>query len=128
MKLIDIGANLSHEYFSHDLEQVIASAQEAGVTDIIVTGTDHDSNVAALDLSRKHPEIFRSTAGFHPHVSDSFDDAALSAIRELAQRDEVVAIGDTGLYFNRNFSSRESQLTTFEALLALATYISKPLF
>ena len=128
MHLVDIGANLSHESFSHDLDDVIADAQASGVSRIIVTGTDKSSNESALRLSREHPEVFSCTAGFHPHVSDSFDAEAASSIRELARNDEVVAIGETGLDFNRKFSSRESQLAAFEAQLQLAAETGKPLF
>ncbi len=128
MHLVDIGANLSHESFSHDLSDVVANAQDAGVSRIIVTGTDKDSNEAALKLSQQRPQVFSCTTGFHPHVSDSFDEKAASSIRELARHDEVVAIGETGLDFNRKFSSRESQLRAFEAQLELAAEIGKPLF
>lgn len=128
MHLVDIGANLSHESFSHDLAEVVASAQAVGIAHIIVTGTDRDSNEAALKLSRERPEVFSCTAGFHPHVSDGFDSDALASIRSLAAHDEVVAIGETGLDFNRNFSSRESQLKAFEAQLQLAAEVGKPLF
>ena len=117
MNLIDIGANLSHESFSHDLDAVIATAIEAGVSHIIVTGTDTTSNEAALALSKSRPAILSCTAGYHPHVAESFDDQALLSVRSLAQEDKVVAIGETGLDFNRNFSSKESQLKGLRAAL-----------
>ncbi|MEX0962574.1 MAG: TatD family hydrolase [Pseudohongiellaceae bacterium] len=128
MKLVDIGANLSHESFSHDLEAVIASARAAGLAHIIVTGTDKQSNEAALQLSKENPEIFSCSAGFHPHVADSVDEQALDSVRKLVKLEQVVAVGETGLDFNRNFSSRDSQLRVFEQHLQLAAEIGKPLF
>ena len=128
MKLIDIGANLSHESFSYDLEDVINSAQAAGVSHIIITGTDQKSNEAALSLSQSRPEFFSCTAGFHPHVAESFDEKALLSIRALASKKECIAIGETGLDFNRNFSTAESQLKAFEEHLKLAAEIRLPLF
>jgi len=128
MNLIDIGANLSHESFSHDLEAVITAAQEAGVSHIIVTGTDQQSNEAALQLAQTSPDILSCTAGFHPHVAESFDEKSSLAIRELASEEKCVAIGETGLDFNRNFSSKESQLRAFEAQLQIAADLSLPLF
>jgi TatD DNase family protein len=128
MNLIDIGANLSHESFSHDLDDVIATAIEAGVSHIIVTGTDTTSNEAALALSKNRPAILSCTAGYHPHVAESFDNQALLSVRSLARDDKVVAIGETGLDFNRNFSSKESQLKAFEQHLILAAELGKPLF
>ena len=68
MNLVDIGANLSHESFVDDLDEVVSAAQAAGVSHIIVTGTDQNSNEAAMSLSQAQPEIFSCTAGFHPHV------------------------------------------------------------
>lgn len=128
MNLTDIGANLSHESFSHDLDAVIKAARDNGVTRIMITGTDRSSSEAALKLSQADPTIFRCTAGYHPHVADSFDDAALSVLRDLLGQPEVVAVGETGLDFNRSFSSRESQLRAFEQQLELATETGLPLF
>jgi len=128
MNLVDIGANLSHESFVDDLDEVISSAQAAGVSHIIVTGTDQKSNEAALSLSKAHPEIFSCTAGFHPHVAQSCDEKALLCVRELAREDKCVAIGETGLDFNRNLSDPESQLEVFEEHLKLAAELDLPLF
>lgn len=128
MNLVDIGANLSHESFSHDLDEVISSAQAAGVAHIIVTGTDQKSNEAALSLSHSRPEFFSCTAGYHPHVAESFDENALLSVRAVASADNCVAIGETGLDFNRNLSNPESQLRVFEEHLKLAAELGKPLF
>lgn len=128
MQLTDIGANLSHESFTHDFDAVIDSARAAGVSRIMVTGTDKESSEAALKISQTDPTFFRSTAGYHPHVADSFDDAALASLRELHKLPEVVAVGETGLDFNRSFSSRESQLRAFEQQLELAVETGLPLF
>lgn len=128
MNLVDIGANLSHESFAHDRDEVIAAAQAAGVGHIIVTGTDAQSNEAALRLSKANPEFLSCTAGYHPHVADSFDEAALLSVRRLASETKCVAIGETGLDFNRNFSTKEAQIMAFEAHLGLAAELGLPLF
>mgnify|MGYP006161281559 CR=1 FL=1 len=128
MNLVDIGANLSHESFSHDLDAVVNAAQAAGVAHIIITGTDQKSNEAALKLSQSRPELFSCTAGYHPHVAESFDEQALLSVRAHASEDKCVAIGETGLDFNRNFSTAESQLEAFEEHLKLAAELGLPLF
>jgi TatD DNase family protein len=128
MNLVDIGANLSHESFVDDLDEVVSAAQAAGVSHIIVTGTDQNSNEAAMNLSQAQPEIFSCTAGFHPHVAQSFDENALASVRALASEDKCVAIGETGLDFNRNLSEPQIQLEVFEEHLKLAAEIGKPLF
>ena len=128
MNLVDIGANLSHESFVDDLDEVVSAAQAAGVSHIIVTGTDQNSNEAAMSLSQAQPEIFSCTAGFHPHVAESFDENALASVRALASEDKCVAIGETGLDFNRNLSAPQIQLEVFEEHLKLAAELGKPLF
>ncbi len=128
MNLVDIGANLEHAAFDHDFEDVVDSALGAGLAHIIITGTDRNSSEASLRLSQSRPQLFSSTAGYHPHVADQFDAAALASIKMLAREEKVVAIGETGLDFNRNFSSKESQLQVFEQHLQLAAEVQKPLF
>jgi len=126
--LIDIGANLGHSSFSHDLDQVLAAARDAGIGHIIVTGTDLESIEAAHELAVRFPEQLTFTAGFHPHVASSFDDDARRAIERFAGMSQMVAIGETGLDFNRNYSPHEAQEFAFESHLELASQIGKPLF
>ncbi len=128
MNLVDIGANLGHASFEHDFKEVVDSALDAGLSHIIITGTDGDSSAASLRLSQSQPQLFSSTAGYHPHVADQFNAAALASIRGLVRQEKVVAIGETGLDFNRNFSSKDSQLQAFEQHLQLAAEVQKPLF
>ncbi|PCJ28721.1 MAG: hydrolase TatD [SAR86 cluster bacterium] len=128
MKLVDIGANLTHESFSHDLDEVISSAESAGVNHIILTGTDLESSQAAHQLGLKYPKYFSSTAGFHPHVAASLTDSNMEQIRQIASEPQVVAVGETGLDFNRNFSPKQEQLESFEQHLQLAADLQKPVF
>ena len=128
MKLVDIGANLTHQSFGHDLDQVITRAEAAGLAHIIITGTDLDSSVAAMDLAQTRPRLFSCTAGYHPHVAAACSQQHFEAIAQLARQSKVVAVGETGLDFNRNYSPREDQLQAFERHLQLAIEIEKPLF
>ncbi|NNC98239.1 MAG: hydrolase TatD, partial [Gammaproteobacteria bacterium] len=61
--MIDIGLNLTHDSFSHDLDAVIERAQAAGVEQFILTGASYQGNLAAYQLTQKFPELFYSTAG-----------------------------------------------------------------
>lgn len=128
MELIDIGANLTHSAFSHDLGTVLGAARSAAVRHIIVTGTDLESSQAAAELARTRPDYLSFTAGYHPHVATACDEAAMAAITELAQHREFVAVGETGLDYNRNYSPPDVQLTVFEQHLQLASTLQKPLF
>ena len=128
MELIDIGANLCHESFAPDLDDVLDRAAAAGVRRIIVTGTSGPDSEAAASLARRHPDRLRATAGVHPHAAATFDDAAAAAIEALAGREEVVAVGETGLDFFRDFSPRPDQERAFEAQLEIAVRLGLPVF
>jgi len=128
MQLVDIGANLTHPAFHADLPEVIARAAGAGIGRIVVTGTSVQESTAALALSKAHPEIIYATAGVHPHHARECDGTTIAALRVLAQQPRVVAIGECGLDFNRNYSPHPDQEKWFTAQVALACEIKKPLF
>ncbi|MBT8145904.1 MAG: TatD family hydrolase [Gammaproteobacteria bacterium] len=128
MPLIDIGANLSHSSFQQDLDTVLAEAKTAGVAHIIMTGTDLESIRTASKLRDHYPEYLTLTAGFHPHVASDFDDEAKAAILHYGTLPQVVAIGETGLDFNRNYSPRDVQEDAFASQLEIACELNKPVF
>ena len=128
MQLLDIGANLGHESFRHDLDAVLQRAQAHGVSRMIVTGASREGSTHALALTRAHPGMLFATAGVHPHHAIDYDDATDALLRELAQDAAVRAVGETGLDYNRKYSPREVQLQVFEHQLQIAVDLQKPLF
>jgi len=126
--LIDIGANLTHDSFDADRDAVIGRAQAAGVAQFIVTGSDVEHSRKALELSRQWPGVLFCTAGTHPHHAKDFAADAPAALRTLLANPEVVAAGECGLDYFRNFSPHAAQLACFEAQLALAAETRKPVF
>jgi TatD DNase family protein len=125
--VIDIGANLTHSAFRDDLAHVIARAHAAGVSTIIVTGTSVEESKAAQDLASLHENLW-ATAGVHPHHARECNPGTIAAIRELAKHPCVVAIGECGLDFNRNYSPHPDQEKWFIAQLELGNELGKPLF
>jgi TatD DNase family protein len=125
---IDIGVNLCDSSFAKDLEQVMQRAAHAGVQHMVVTGTSVAGSQAAQALAAKHPGVLSSTAGVHPHHAKDCDTGTLETLRALALRPEVVAIGECGLDYNRNFSPPELQREWFEAQVQLACELDMPLF
>ncbi|WP_339668082.1 TatD family hydrolase [Dasania marina] len=125
---IDIGANLSHARFSKDVDQVIYRAQQANISHIIVTGTCLESSTAAIALCQQYPDYLYCTTGLHPHDASQFNHQSYQQLKQLASHPCVVAIGETGLDFNRNFSSPEQQVHAFEQQIALAIELQLPLF
>jgi TatD DNase family protein len=128
MHWIDIGANLTHDSFHSDRELVIQRARSHGVTQIIVTGADVASSRAALELAHTHGGALFATAGVHPHHAAGLGAAELPALRELLSDPAVVAVGECGLDYFRNFSPRDAQRRAFEWQLQLAADCGKPLF
>ena len=128
MQLVDIGANLTHPAFHADLPSVLERAGAAGVGTIVVTGTSVPESTAALKLATAYPATIHATAGVHPHYARECDATTLPALRVLAQQPDVVAIGECGLDFNRNYSPHPDQEKWFAAQVELACEIKKPLF
>ena len=128
MQLVDIGANLSHESFGHDLPAVLERARAHGVARMVVTGASHEGSEQALALAQAHPGVLYATAGVHPHHAVDYDDATDARLRELALQPAVRAVGETGLDYHRNYSPREVQLQVFERQLRIAAELGKPLF
>jgi TatD DNase family protein len=126
--LIDIGSNLTHDSFSVDRDAVMARALEAGVRRQIVTGADMPGSQQAAALAAAHPEYLSSTAGVHPHHAQSFDGSRHSELQDLLQKPGVVAVGECGLDYFRNFSSPQAQRAAFTAQLKIASDTRKPVF
>lgn len=126
--LFDIGANLTHKSFDHDLDVVMARANAAGVVGLVVTGTELLQAQQALELARRHPGVLWSTAGVHPHHASDYSDDVDDGLRALLNADVVVAVGECGLDYNRDFSPRDQQRSAFERQLQIAADTHKPLF
>ncbi|WP_222566124.1 TatD family hydrolase [Novilysobacter antarcticus] len=133
MDLIDIGANLTHESFDHDRDAVMQRARDAGVVQMVVTGASREHSPQALQLARAHPGELFATAGVHPHHASEYTAECDAEIRALQQHPEVVAVGECGLDYFRDFSPRPAQRRAFEMQLQIAADfavdgVGKPLF
>ncbi|MFP2770286.1 TatD family hydrolase [Oceanisphaera sp. KMM 10153] len=126
--MIDIGVNLTNGQFDKDREQVITRAKAAGISALVLTGTSLEESRAVADYAATEPGFCYATAGIHPHDAKTFDGQSLSVLRALAARPEVVAIGECGLDYNRDFSPRPQQDAVFEAQLELAAELQLPVF
>ena len=128
MELIDIGVNLTHDSYDHDRDAVLARARAAGVTGMIVTGASAESSRAARELAHRHPGFLYASAGIHPHHATHCTREVLGELRAGLADPAVVAAGECGLDYYRNFAPRAAQLHAFEAQLELAAAAGKPAF
>ncbi len=106
--------------------ELVAAAEQAGVSRIVTVGTDGTSCRAALAAAEAFPQVY-AAIGRHPNEAAGFDDADLAELRTLAAHEKCVAIGETGLDFYRDSAPRADQERAFEAQIELAREIGKPL-
>jgi TatD DNase family protein len=123
--LVDSHCHLQADRFDDDVDDVISAAREAGVERILVPGWNAWSSAAALDLVARHPWL-DAAVGVHPHDADKATDDEWAAIARSARDPRVVAIGETGLDYDRVFSPILAQLSNLRRNLALAVETGKP--
>jgi len=128
VELIDIGINLAHDSFDADRDAVLARARAASVVQMVITGSSEESSARALELARAHPNVLFSTAGVHPHHAADLTAEALPALEAAAREREVVAVGECGLDYFRDFSPRDLQRRAFAWQLEIASKLGKPVF
>jgi TatD DNase family protein len=123
--LIDSHCHLQFAQFNDDRAQVLDRAWQAGLSAIVVVGTDADASERALALAEAHPNVF-ATVGWHPHQASEFDDGQRLALRRLAESPKTVAVGEIGLDFYRKLSPPEAQRAVFQQMLDMAGELRLP--
>ena len=128
--LIDIGLNLMHKSFDKSREDIIRNANAVGVSRFVITGTNIRSSETALNYAKQgqFKGVLYSTAGVHPHDAKTCNENTMETLREFAKEDCVVAIGECGLDYNRNYSPQDVQRKWFEEQVKLAAELDMPLF
>ncbi|GAA0854463.1 TatD family hydrolase [Aliiglaciecola litoralis] len=123
----DIGVNMPDKRLP--LEEVINGAEAQDVLGIVLIGTDVEQSQQALELTRDASAVhLAATAGVHPHNAKDVKQGYIEELRQLASAQNVVAIGECGLDFNRNFSPADAQLRVFEQQLELACELGLPVY
>jgi len=123
--IVDTHAHLDVKAFNKDRDEAIARAVEAGVSTIICAGTGLESSKKCIQLAEAHTEVL-ATVGFHPHEANTVKQADVSELAEIAKHPRVVALGEMGLDFYRNYSPRETQLEVLKWQLELAAEMKLP--
>jgi TatD DNase family protein len=112
--------------FDKDREEVIARALNAGVNTIITVGTSLESSKKAIGLAERYPQIL-AAVGIHPHDTSSVKKSDIAKLAEIAKHPKVVAIGETGLDFYRNYAPRDKQIEVLKWQLDLAVELNLPI-
>jgi TatD DNase family protein len=124
--LVDSHAHLDFSQFDADRQEVITRAQEAGVEIIVNAGAGLEASQAGVALTETYPQVY-AAVGVHPHEAKTLNEDVLEKLRTLAQRPKVVAIGEIGLDYYRDYSPRPVQRQAFQQQLALAKEMDKPI-
>jgi TatD DNase family protein len=125
MELIDTHCHLTFEQLADDIEAVLARSVVEDVTGWITVGTDPQQNRKAIELADKFKNMY-AAIGIHPHDARDVTAETLIELKELAQDEKVVALGETGLDFHYNFSSQSDQKRAFVAQLTIAKELNLP--
>lgn len=126
--LVDIGINLTHDSYDSDRDAVMSRARAAGVVQMVVTGASAEGSRKAVALAHAHPGTLYATAGVHPHHATELTEALAHELEGLAHKPEVVAVGECGLDYFRDFSPRDVQRAAFVRQLEIAARVGKPVF
>jgi TatD DNase family protein len=105
--------------------ELVERAREAGLTRLATVGTSRDSVERALGAARTYEDVF-AIVGLHPHNTEGFGQAQLDEVEAAAAAPKVVAIGETGLDYYRDYAPRNDQRNAFEAQLELAGRLGLP--
>lgn len=124
--LFDTHAHLDDRLIFGDLKGILSRAKAAGVEKITNIGCDWATSLMSVHLAEKYPEIYASV-GYHPHDAKSWNDEIASKIYDLAQNEKVVAIGEIGLDYYHNHSTKEEQKKAFLAQIDLGKQLKKPI-
>lgn len=125
--LFDIGVNLFSAQFDADRLAVVQRAKAQGVQRLLLISSDLAETQLNQSYCDSHAGLY-STAGVHPHAAASVCDHWFEQLTQLTQHDKIVAIGECGLDFNRDFSPRHQQIEVFEQQLVLAKRLEKAVY
>ncbi len=123
--MTDTHAHINVPRFAEDLSAVVNRAESRNVSTIIVVGVDIPTSRTAVAIAERFANCW-AAVGIHPHEAESDTPAIWRELESLAKAPKVVAIGETGLDYYRNFASRDSQATAFSRQLALAARSNLP--
>ena len=107
MLLIDAHAHLEHKLFK-DVDEVIKKAEKAGIKIIINAGTNPETNIVTLKLSKKY-SIIKPALGIHPTDSISLTQKEIDQeIKQIEKNNsKIIAIGEIGLDYHWHKKEKE---------------------
>ena len=124
--IIDTHAHVDMDAYDGDRAEVIQRARDNGVEYILNIGCDIDSSLRSMELAERYDFIY-ATAGVHPHDVKSIDNNTYDHLRGLLTHPKMIALGEIGLDFYKNYSPRDLQKEHFRKQAELACELNKPI-
>lgn len=125
LRFVDTHCHLNFDEFDADRIQVVDRARSIGIRRILIPGIDIETSESAIKLSLEFPEIY-AAIGVHPNSSMAWEKGTLNVLRQLARERKVVAIGEIGLDYYRDYTPKETQLSLLTQQLKLAEELELP--
>ncbi len=125
--LYDTHAHLTDEAFTDSLDEVIAAARQAGVSQINVIGFDASSSRRACELATRYPDYLHASVGIQPNSVAAATEGDWEVVESLVSHQSVRAIGETGLDLYWDDTPLRAQQDAFERQIAWAHENSLPL-
>lgn len=125
IELVDSHCHLNFDLFDDDRTSVVENARRNGITRILNPGIDIDTSKSALEIAHSYPEVF-AAIGVHPNQGLTWNETSLPEMKVLAKTDKVVAIGEIGLDYYRQFTPVKVQQSIFQKQLELAAELGLP--
>ena len=123
--LIDTHCHLDFEVFENDRELILKNALNAGVEAVVNPGINIETSQEAINLANKFTNLY-AAVGIHPNEAYLWNDETITIIKDLANSDKVIAIGEIGLDYYRDRTSPKIQRDVFEKQLELASQFDLP--
>lgn len=124
--LIDSHAHLDMPQFTKDIDKVIKHAEKKGIKYIITVSSDYQSNFRGIEMSKKFNAVY-TTVGIHPHDTRDVSNKSYNELETLANQEKVVAWGEIGLDYYRNYSPKKIQQREFKRQINIAKDLNLPL-
>ena len=110
--LVDSHCHLDYNDFEEDFDEILHRMKENGITAALNAGNNIDNLDEQLELSEKYPFIY-TAVGVHPHNADEYTSVTAAELIDKSHHKKIVAIGECGLDYYYDYSSRENQLKLF---------------
>ena len=128
MKLVDSHCHPHFDDFLPNTQQMMDDASAAGVTRIIAVGTTLADSKRAVEFAEAHAGKVWSSAGVHPHEAEAFnsDKASTDQLVKILDKSSIIAVGEIGLDYYKDFSPRESQIAALRAQIEATIDLNLP--